>query len=497
MPFDLGSLQAILPEIILAATAAIVLLTDLWLGEEQKQVLVGLGIAGIAAAFLSIGTATGVQGEVLGQMIAADGFTNLFRVVFLGIALLVMFISPEYARQRSISQGEFYSLILFATVGLMFMANGADLLTLYLGLELSSIATYILAGMMRDDRKSNEASIKFLLNGAMASAVLLFGFSFVFGLAGTTNLSVIATKVGELASGSTSGLNMVALLGIVFSTAGFGFKIAAVPFHSWTPDTYQGAPTPITAFLSAGSKLGGFAMLMRVFLVALAPLTSSWTSIFAVLAVLTMTIGNITALLQSDIKRMMAYSSIAQLGYVLTGMAVATERSLTAMLFYLVAFAFVDMGVFSGITAINNAENTSELKEYVGLSRRAPLLAGAFVVFFLSLVGIPPTGGFFGKLMLYGAAVDVGLFYLAIAIALNSAISLGYYFGVVRNMYLSEAEAGSTNESAAEEEAEKGLSVGWGTGLAVAVCLVIVMALGLTPGVFLQGMQQAASIIIQ
>jgi len=471
--FDLGSFQAILPEIIIAVTAAVVLLADLWLTEEQGDVLVGLGVVGIVAAFLTIGQASGAEGEVLGRMVSVDGFTTLFRAVFLGIALLVLIISPEYTRQRNIAQGEFYSLVLFATTGLMFMANGADLLTLYLGLELSSISTYVLAGIMRDDPKSNEASIKFLLNGAMASAVLLFGFSFVFGLAGTTNLVDIGAAVSAtFAAGGleTQGMGLIALLAIVFSTAGFGFKIAAVPFHSWTPDTYQGAPTPITAFLSAGSKLGGFAMLMRVFLVGLGDLSANWTGIFAALAIITMTIGNVTALLQTDIKRMMAYSSIAQLGYVLTGMAVATGRSLTAMLFYLVAFAVVDMGIFSAITAMNNARDTSEIKDYTGLSRKAPLLAGAMVILFLSLVGVPPTGGFFGKLMLYGSAVDAGLFYLAIAIALNSAISLGYYFRVVRNMYMSTAEAADADDST--EEADEPVRVGVGTGLAVAVWTV-------------------------
>jgi NADH-quinone oxidoreductase subunit N len=235
-------------------------------------------------------------------------------------------------------------------------------------------------------------------------------------------------------------------------------------------------------------------MLMRVFLVALPGLLADWTGIFAALAILTMTVGNVTALLQTDIKRMMAYSSVAQLGYILTGMAVASQRSVRAMLFYLIAFAFVDLGVFSAITAMNNACDTSEIKAYTGLHRQAPLLAGAIVVFFLSLVGIPPTGGFFGKLMLYGAAVDGGLFYLALAIAVNSVISLGYYFGVVRRMYMATAEAAESCKSA---ETARPMRVGIGTGVAVGVSLVVVMALGLMPGWFLPWIEQAARLIGQ
>jgi len=353
MPFDLGSLQALLPEIILTIAATVVLLADLWLGEKQKGLLVGLGIAGIAAAFLSLGPAARLEGELLARMVSADAFTQLFRVIFLAIALLVLLIAPEYVRKRGIAPGEFYALVLYATVGLMFMANGADFILLYLGLELSSIATYVLVGSMRRDPRSNEAAIKFMLNGVLASAVLLFGLSFVFGMVGSTNLTDVAAV---LAAGEYDRL--LALLALVFITAGFGFKIAAVPFHAWTPDTYQGAPTPVTAFLSAGSKLGGFAMLLRVFLTGLPGLSEEWSGIFAALAVITMTVGNVTALIQTDIKRMMAYSSIAQLGYVLTGMAVATQRSVTAMLFYLLAFAFVDMGVFAGITAFSNQRDS-------------------------------------------------------------------------------------------------------------------------------------------
>lgn len=464
----LSGFGILLPESALAVAAAAVLLVDLWLRKESRENLVYLALVGVILATAALLPSVSLEGGVLGRMLVADGFTSFFKVVFLAIALLVLLAAPEYLARRDVPPGEFYALILLATVGMMFMASSGDVVPLYLGLELTSIATYVLAGMMREDPASAEASIKYFLNGAAASAILLFGLSLVYGLTGSTNLADIAAALGK---GEFPTLVMIPAL--VFILAGFGFKLAAVPFHAWAPDTYQGAPTPLVSFLSVGSKGAAFAGVIRLFVLGLTPVETNWTVAFAVLALITMTVGNISALWQTDVKRMMAYSSVAQAGYVLVGLAVLTRESLGAIMFYLLAYAFMNTGVFAVVIAFSNRTGSDEITDYRGLGRRSPFLAATLVLFFLSLVGIPLTGGFFAKFYLMQQAIAGGYTWLAIAMALNSVISVGYYWGVVRRMYLEGPRV------------EEPLVPAPGLSLAVAISAVFTLALGIIPASFL------------
>ncbi len=490
MPFDPGSLSAITPEIVLTAAALAVLLADLWWPETKRYQLAYLGMVGVLASLVTLFASSPAGERVLGGMIVTDSMSFFFRTILLAVTFLVLMVAVRYVRRKVMLPGEFYALVMFAGVGMMFMANGADLIPLYLGLELTSISTYVLAGMLKHDDKSNEAALKYMLNGAIASAVLLFGFSLVFGLTGSSDLGVIASA---LADGSASP--EMAIMAVIFVIAGFGFKIALVPFHMWAPDTYEGSPTPIVAFLSAATKVAAFAFILRVFLQALPHMSQSWSLILAVLAFVTMTVGNLTALVQNNIKRMLAYSSISQLGYVLVGLAVFSQRGLQAVLYYLLVYAFVELGAFGVVVAFSNHQDSYEIDDYAGLSERAPRLAAALVLFFLSFVGIPPTGGFFGKLLLYGSAVEAGFTWLAVAIALNSAISLGYYFNVVRRMYFMAPNEPEEGEEAEETLEPAGFSPSWSLQLALGVSVVMTLALGIAPQAFLDWVSQAAVLL--
>lgn len=421
---------ALLPEIILTATAILILVVDLWLRREQKGALAFLAFVGVLGAIAGIFPAIGRTGQFWGGMIALDDFTNFFKVVFLSIAGLVTLSSTRYLATKNVPPGEYFALILSATLGMLLMAGSRDLLLIYTGLELASISSYTLAGLLRDDPKSNEAAIKYFLNGVLASAVLLFGLSLIYGLTGSTHLDAIS-----LAIRSNQVSPQVLFAATAFLIAGFAFKAAAAPFHFWAPDAYQGAPTPVTAFFSVGPKGAVFAAILRTFIIGLPAIEPRWAGTFAWIALASMLVGNLTALWQTDIKRMMAYSSIAQAGYLLIGLAVGGP-AVSAVMFYLLAYAVTNLGVFAVIIALDAEGAGTEIKDYAGLSQRAPLLAYALVLFFISLIGIPPTAGFFGKFLLFAAAVEHNLLWLALAMAVNSAVSVGYYYAVVRNMFL-------------------------------------------------------------
>ena len=422
---------AVLPELVLTAAATMILVVDLWLSPAGRKSLGYLSFLGVILALLAVLTAVGRDGQYWGDMIAVDAFALFFKTVFLIVAALVSLTSIGYVTRHGVPAAEFYALLLSATVGMLLMGSSRDLLVIYLGLELTSISSYVLAGLLRHDPRSNEAAIKYFLNGALASGVLLFGLSLLYGLTATTHLDVIAQnlQVGRVSL-------PVLLAAMIFVIGGFGFKIAAVPFHFWAPDAYEGAPTPVTAFFSVGPKGGVFAAILRTFLLGLPALAPRWAGIFAVLALITMTVGNLTALWQTNIKRMMAYSSIAHAGYLLVGIAAGSLLGTQAVLFYLLAYAFMNLGAFAVITALDTEGPGAEIKDYIGLSQRSPWLAWTLTLFFISMIGIPPTAGFLGKLLLFSAALQGGYLWLALAIAVNSAISVGYYYGVVRNMFL-------------------------------------------------------------
>ncbi len=457
----------LLPELILAVTGTVIVaISPLLRGRERPLVFVAA--TGVLAAFAGLGPSVGGAGEVLARMLVLDGTSTFFRPVFMLGALIVIGLSPDYLARRQVPAGEFYALVLFATVGIMLMASTHELLMLYLGLELASISGYVLAGMLRSDARSQEASIKLFLIGAMGSAVLLFGLSLVYGITGSTNL----VEIGHALTGGAAATFRPALLAAtMFLVAGFGFKMAAVPFHMYVPDAYEGAPTPVAAFLSVGLEGAAFAAAIRVFVTGLGIIQPNWAAVFAVLALATMTLGNVTALLQQNVKRMMAYSSIAQAGYILVGLAVATDRGISAMLYYVLAYTVMNLGAWAALIYLSHNGQSEELADFAGLGRRAPLVAWALTFCFLSLIGIPPTAGFFGKFLLFSAAVDAGLFWLAVAMAVNSVISLGYYWNVVRAMFMEEP---------ATEEPLKASPV-FGLGFTLAVLGTLLIGLGAAP----------------
>ncbi|HTF99129.1 MAG TPA: NADH-quinone oxidoreductase subunit N [Nitrospirota bacterium] len=457
--FSLHDLAPLLPELILAAAASVLLVLELVLG--KKAVLGLIGIAASAAAFAGLSMS---GGAAFNGMFVSDPYSSQFKVIFLITAVLTILISLAYLPRKKAEQGEYYSLVLFATLGMMLMASARDLIVMYLGLELMALSTYILAGIMRHDRKSNEAALKYFLLGAFSSAVLLFGISLTYGTTTTTDLATIAARA------SASGPNPVALLGMGLMATAFCFKIAAAPFHMWAPDVYEGAPTSITAFMSVGPKAAGFAVLGRVFFIAFPGLQAEWTAILTVIAILSMAVGNILALVQTNIKRMLAYSSIAHAGYMLIGVIVGTNEGLSAILTYLLIYAFMNMGAFAVVILLEKGDT---LQDYEGLAKSNPLAAAAMLVFMFSLTGIPPTAGFIGKFNLFLIAVNAGYAWLVVVAVIFSAISAYYYLRVVRNMYMKDrTEAARTHPA---------FSLGLALGIAVAMIFVI----GIMPSVVL------------
>jgi NADH-quinone oxidoreductase subunit N len=347
-------------------------------------------------------------------------------------------MSMRFLDVEGMRPGPYYFLVLCATLGMMFMASGIDLITLFIGLETMAISFYILTGLLKPNRRSNEAAVKYFLLGTFSLGLLLFGMSLLYGLSGSTNLRTIATA---LAGREKDAWLMLA---VILTVAGIGFKIAAVPFHMWAPDVYEGAPTPITAFLSVGSKAASFAMLLRIFIEGLPSMSEDWRLLFYALSVITMTVGNVAALTQSNTKRLLAYSSIAHAGYLLIGVVAGSLRGVTAMMIYLLIYSFMQLGAFGVVVFLRRKDVIGdELKDLSGLYFRAPGAALAMLIFMLSLGGIPPTAGFMAKFWIFSAAIDRGYVWLAVIGVLNSAVSLYYYIRVVVFMWIKDEAAGS------------------------------------------------------
>jgi len=388
--------------------------------------------AGVLLSFVGVDTLVS-QG-----LLAIDGFALFFKSVFLLAAAVTVLMSVAYLKVEGLPAGEYYFLILCATLGMMFMASGVDLITLFIGLETMAVSFYVLAGYLKPNQRSNEAAVKYYLLGAFSTGILLYGMSMLYAASGSTNLADIARFAASYPSDGAL------IVGGILVAAGMGFKIAAVPFHMWAPDVYEGAPTPVTAYLSVGSKAAAFAMLLRVFLEGMPEASAAWHDVFWMMAVLTMTVGNIAALTQSNIKRMLAYSSIAHSGYMLIGVVAATERGVTAALVYLFVYVFMQLGSFAVVAFLRRRDVVGdELKDLSGLYFRSPFAAIAMLAFMLSLGGIPPTAGFMGKFWIFSAAIDAGEIWLAVIGVVNSAISLFYYFRVVVFMWIREEVMGS------------------------------------------------------
>ena len=465
----------ILPEIVLTAGALMVLLVDIVFRDRDDLTMP----ATLVTLLVTAGALFSFVGDdVMASkgLLAIDGFATFFKFIFLFAAAVTVLMSSAYLKVEGVRTGEYYFLILCATLGMMFMASGVDLITLFIGLETMAVSFYVLAGFLKPSQRSNEAGVKYYLLGAFSTGILLYGMSLLYAVSGSTNLGEIATAVGTQESGG------LVLLAITLVGAGMAFKIAAVPFHMWAPDVYEGAPTPITAFLSVGSKAAAFAMLLRVFVEGLPSIASEWQVFFWWLAILTMTVGNIAAITQSNIKRMLAYSSIAHSGYVLIGIVAGTTRGWTAAIVYLVVYAFMQLGAFAIVTMLRRRDVVGdELKDLSGLYFRSPVAAVAMLVFMLSLGGIPPTAGFMGKIWIFGAAIDQGYVSLAIIGVVNSAISLFYYIRVVVFMWMKEEVMGSE------------ITVGPAMATALVVTLVGSILFGIYPQPLFEHAQAAAS----
>ena len=436
---SLSDFYYILPELVLTGGALLVLIADVLLPRDKRAALAWVTLLALGATGAALVPFAHTHVEVAHGLLAVDQFSLFFKVIFLGSAAITVLMSIRYlATEGAASPGEYYFLILCATLGMMIMAGGIDLVTIFIGLETMAVSFYILAGYIKPNQRSNEAAVKYFLLGAFSLGILLYGMSLMYGLSGTTNLRVMASAF----VGQEKDPRLV--LAVILVVAGVGFKIAAVPFHMWAPDVYEGAPTPITAFLSVGSKAASFAMLIRLFVEGMPSMATDWRMLFYVLAILTMTAGNIAAVTQSNVKRMLAYSSIAHAGYLLMGIVAGTQRGITATLVYLMIYSFMQLGAFGVITMLRRTDvQGDELKDFSGLAFRNPFAAFAMLLFMLSLGGIPPTAGFMGKFWLFSAAIDAHYYGLALIGVLNSAISLYYYIRIVVFMYLKKETSGS------------------------------------------------------
>lgn len=429
------------PELSIFITAAVVVILDLFV--KRKGILPFISVLGLLAAIYFSVILWGVRGTAFNGMLTVDPFAVFFKVLFAVAAILVIMASADYASKFKRFKGEYYALILLATLGMTFMAATSELISIYISLELAGISLYALAAFLRDE-KSSEAGLKYLLLGAIASAVLLYGMALIYGVTGSTQLAEISRALRAISSQGLAS-NPALLLGVIFIAAGFGFKIAAVPFQMWVPDVYEGAPTPVTAFLSVASKAAGFAVIMRVFSHAFgAPawLAMDWAMLFAVLSAISMTVGNVIAIQQTNIKRMLGYSSIAQAGYIMVGLAAiglapaGDTMARSGVIFFLASYTLTNLGAFIAIIAITNETKSDLIDDFSGMMKRAPLLSLGLILCLISLTGLPPAAGFLAKFYIFGAGVSNNLTWLVVIAVVNSVIAAFYYLRVVKVMVL-------------------------------------------------------------
>ncbi len=474
---------ALLPEIVLCVWGMIVLVAGVsGHGDERSRESPGiddgsrawdlgwLALGGVALAAVANGWLYGVREVGTDAMIAVDGFRLFANWIFLVAAALGILISLAYVWRQRLQAGEYYGLVLLSTAGMMFMAGARDLIVVFLGLEVMSVAVYALSAFNRRDRRSAEAGLKYFLLGAFSTGFFLYGIALVYGATGSTHLPAIGAAVAD---GSARGAFLI--FGIALLGVGFAFKVSAVPFHMWTPDVYEGAPTPVTAFMSAGVKAAAFAAFFRVFLVSFQDAYASWYLVMWCLAAITMVVANLIALVQTNVKRMLAYSSIAHAGYLLVGIVAANEIAAGAALFYLLVYAVMNLGVFAVVIVVaNQGEERLELEDYAGLGRTQPALALLMTLFLLSLAGFPGTGGFMAKFQLLLGAMDAGLWRLSVILVLTTVISYAYYLKLAWYAWM--------RESAEGEGGSAELSVPLPMWLALVVGAAVVLWLGIFPG---------------
>jgi NADH-quinone oxidoreductase subunit N len=497
------SFALIAPELIVCVVGVVVMLVDAFARPMQRWItgslsLLGLGAAALSAVWLSLSW-TG-NSQAFNGMIVLDELRLGFTLVFLVVSALTILISMVWVEGEKLPAGEFHSLLMFATAGMMFMASAGDLVIVFLGLEILSIATYVMAGFRRTDVRSNESSLKYFILGSLASAFLLYGIALIYGatataggLPGTTNIAEIARRLNE------SQYPPLLFAGAAMMLVGFGFKIATAPFHIWTPDVYEGAPTPVTAFMAAGPKAAGFASFLRVFVFAFpfvlatgnktvaGEVHHAWLTALVVLAIMTMTVGNVVAIVQNNVKRMLAYSSIAHAGYALVGFIAAgaapdldrRNAAIASVIFYLLTYALMNLGAFAVVQLISRTgDRRTEVDDYNGIGFQSPILAFSLTLFLLSLLGMPLTAGFIGKIMVFRAALDQGYYVLIVIAVLNTAISAYYYLRLIIVMFFRER---TTVWSSPPIPASM--------GVALVITLAGVLYLGLFPGRVINALQ--------
>jgi NADH-quinone oxidoreductase subunit N len=491
----LGDNRHLAPEILLVVFAFIILGASFstksrkalgWLA--AAPLLVSLFLVAGMMGFYDLGAiglfafAGPVNVALAGGALSINAYSLIFKFVFLSVALMAVLSSLSFLTEKDRHVGEYYSLILISTVGMMVVASANNLVPLFVGIEIASISTYALAAFRKRDGKSAEAGMKYFIIGATSSAILLYGMSILYGISGTLDIPALSRRIGE------SAWEPATIVGLSMLTAGLGFKMAAVPFHMWAPDVYEGSPTPVTVLLAAGSKKMAFAAAFKIFIVGLVAAKADFGLAIAVVSVLTMTVGNVTALSQPSVKRMLAYSSIAQTGYILIAIAVGTKTALAGGLFHVVTHAFMKGGAFVAVAAIAYLISSEKLGDYKGLARRAPLLAFCMAAFLLSLAGIPPLAGFWSKFVLFSGAVEAGGWYswLALAGVLNSALSLYYYARVIKYMYVEEP---------AENAAKLG-PVPMPYAAALLIAMAAVVLIGLYPQPFIDAATTAAGTLL-
>jgi NADH-quinone oxidoreductase subunit N len=425
-----------LPEILMIIAGTLIMLIEPLLGESKKEGLSFLTLVAFLGALVAAVLANNDPGTSFSKMLVVDGFATFFRVLVIIVGILTVLCSAQYLKREHAESAEYYGLLLFSVTGQCVMATSNELIMIFIGLEISSIATYVLAGYLRDDKRNNEAALKYFLLGSFATAFLLYGIAWIYGTAGSTNLSDIRTYL--LTPGSQRNV-ILASMSAALMFVGFAFKVSAAPFQVWAPDVYQGAPAPVTLFMSAGPKAAAFGVFLRVFMTAFAPITDRWEPFVWSSALLTMVIGNFAAITQSNIKRMLAYSSIAHAGYVMVAVAAHNQIGVAAAMFYLAAYAFMNIGAFAVITHFSRqGEKFVEIADLAGLGWKQPVTAALFSIFLLSLIGVPLTGGFFGKFYIFKAALDAHLVWLTVLGLLNSAVAAYYYLRVIVVMYMQE-----------------------------------------------------------
>ena len=455
-------LTPIIPEIIVLLTAFTVLLVDLFASKKDRSFT--LAVTTISGLLLAMFAETQLHGKDISGFygtVVADDFSILFEFIYMSVAILTVFVSRHYIEENEMNFGEYYVLLLTSVSGMMFMTSALDLLVIFIGLEIMSISSYILVGMKRKVAKANEAALKYLLLGAFSTGFLLYGISLLYGATGSTLLPTIIAEIQQNGSG-----NPLVIVGMALVIIAMSFKIAIVPFHMWTPDVYTGAPTPVTGFLSGAAKAAGFAVFIRVLMTGIPLDGANWEDLLWLLAVLTMTVGNIMALQQNEVKRMLAYSSIAHAGYVLVAIVVGSTSAISGVIFYSCAYALMGTGAFGILTIRDAGRIPITFDDLAGYGKRKPFLALLMTLFIFSLVGLPLTGGFIGKFQIFSAALQEGWIWLTVIGILNSALSVYYYLRVVMFMYMRE---GALPEGSAESGKTSGFALTGLIGTAVGV----------------------------